>query len=197
VPDVDELLLARQDGLQAEAALARADLRLDQALSEVGRPVLVGSAALGLMVRRDLDITVVTPALDLNSVLRLGARMANHPRVREVVFRNDTGGWNLDLGYPDGLYLGLRYRSPAGKDWTIDLWFVDEPDRQPDLAHLRTLPGRLTPTTRAAIIRIKDSWWNHPKVQPSVSSHDIYSAVLDGDVRTVDQFVQWLAHRPD
>jgi hypothetical protein len=197
VPDVDELLLARQDGLQAEAALARADLRLDQALSEVGRPVLVGSAGLGLMVRRDLDITVVTPALDLNSVLRLGARMANHPRVREVVFRNDTGGWNLDLGYPDGLYLGLRYRSPAGKDWTIDLWFVDEPDRQPDLAHLRTLSVRLTSTTRSAILRIKDSWWNHPKVQPRVCSYDIYSAVPDGDVRTVDQFVQWLARRPD
>ena len=105
--------------------------------------------------------------------------------------------WNLDLGYPDGLYLGLRYRSPAGKDWTIDLWFVDEPDRQPDLAHLRTLSVRLTPTTRAAILRIKDSWWNHPKVQPRVSSYDIYSAVLDGDVRTVDQFVQWLARRPD
>jgi hypothetical protein len=197
VPDVDEQLLARQDRLQAEADLARADLRLDQALSEVGRPVLVGSAALGLMVRRDLDITVVAPVLEMNAVWRLGARMATHPRVREVVFRNDTGSWNLDLGYPDGLYLGLRYRSPTGKDWTIDLWFVDEPDRQPDLAHLRTLPGRLTPTTRAAIIRIKDSWWNHPKVQPSVSSHDIYSAVLDGDVRTVDQFVQWLAHRPD
>jgi hypothetical protein len=197
VPDLDEQLLQRQTRLQAEADLARADLGLDQALSELGRPVLVGSAALGLMVRRDLDITVVAPVLDMNSVWRLGALMATHPRVREVLFRNDTGQWNIGPGYPDGLYLGLRYRSPAGKDWTVDLWFVDEPDRQPDLAHLRTLSVQLTPTTRTVILRIKDSWWNHPTVQPRVSSHDIYSAVLDGDVRTVDQFVQWLAHRPD
>jgi hypothetical protein len=196
VPDLDEQLLQRQTRLQAEADLARADLGLDQALSELGRPVLVGSAALGLMVRRDLDITVVVAVLDLSSVWRLGALMATHPRVREVLFRNDTGQWNIDLGYPDGLYLGLRYRSPADKDWTVDLWFVDEPDRQPDLAHLRTLSVQLTPTTRTAILRIKDSWWNHATVQPRVSSHDIYSAVLDGDVRTVDQFVQWLAHRP-
>ena len=102
----------------------------------------------------------------------------------------------MDLGYPDGLYLRLRYRSPAHAEWTIDLWFVDEPDRQPDLAHLRTLSVRLTPTTRAAILRIKDSWWNSPRTQPDVSSHDIYTAVLDGDVRTADQFAAWLARRP-
>jgi hypothetical protein len=197
VPDDDDQLREHQSRLQAEAGAVRADLHLDQALTEVGRPVVVGSAALGLMVRRDLDVTVVMPALDMTSVWGIGARLAKHPRVREVLFRNDTGRWNVDLGYPDGLYLGLRYRTPADAEWTIDVWFVDEPDRQPDLAHLRTLPGRLTPASRAAILRIKDSWWNRPNVQPRVTSNDIYSAVLDSGVRTMDQFARWLAHRPD
>jgi hypothetical protein len=29
----------------------------------------------------------------------------------------------------------------------VDIWFVDDPDRQPDLAHARDLPKRLTAET--------------------------------------------------
>ena len=46
-------LLARQRALQAEAEQVRARLDLDRVLGAVGNPVLVGSTALGLMVRRD------------------------------------------------------------------------------------------------------------------------------------------------
>lgn len=69
------------------------------------------------MVRRDLDVTVVCPRLDTAAherVAALGARLAVHERVRQVRLRNDTGAWNEDPdAYPDGLYLGPSYRSPA------------------------------------------------------------------------------------
>jgi hypothetical protein len=62
-------LSAQRDGtwwpgtpLPAEAATVRQDLGLDQRLSTLGAVVPVGSAALGLMVWRDLDLTVVSPA---------------------------------------------------------------------------------------------------------------------------------------
>ena len=54
-------LLARQRALQTEAEHVRAQLDLARVLGAVGDPVLVGSAALGLMAWRDLDITVVCP----------------------------------------------------------------------------------------------------------------------------------------
>lgn len=155
----------------------------------------VGSAALGLMVRPDLDVTVVYPALAVAPVGQLGAALAGHPRVREVLFRNDTGEWNIDLRYPDGLYLCVRYRGPSGRDWTIDLWFIDEPDRQPDLAHLRALPPQLTPAARAAILRIKDIWWSRPEYGRTVCGYDIYQAVLDENVDSNDGFDRWLEHR--
>jgi hypothetical protein len=46
-------------------------------------------------------------------VVAVGARLATHPRIRQVVSRNDTGKWNTDPAYPDGLYLGLSYRDRA------------------------------------------------------------------------------------
>ena len=188
-------LLHRQDELQAEAATVREDLGLDQRLSAHGEVVPVGSAALGLMVWRDLDLTVVCPRLDGEAVAGTGARLAVHPRVREVRFIDDTGEWNTDPTYPDGLYLGLQCRSQAGEIWKVDIWFVDDPDRQPDLTHARDLPGRLTAETRGAILLVKDAWASRPEYRHSVRSWDIYTGVLDHGVRTPGQFEDWLRLR--
>jgi hypothetical protein len=55
-----------------------ADLNIDAQLSEFSDPVHTGSSALGLMVRRDVDITVACPNLDTEAVAQLGARLARH-----------------------------------------------------------------------------------------------------------------------
>jgi hypothetical protein len=181
-------LLRRQDELQAEAAGLRADLELDTHLAQHGQVNGVGSAALGLMVWRDLDLTVVCQALDPGRVAGTGAVLARHRQMREVRFRNDTGVWNTDPRYPDGLYLGLDCESRLGQRWKVDIWFVDEPGRQPDLAHVRDLPARLTPQMRAAILLTKDAWVGRPEYGTGVSGWDIYSAVLDDGVRTPAEF---------
>jgi hypothetical protein len=183
----DAQLMAWQATLQGQADEVVVDLGLAEMLAEAGEPVRVGSSALGLMAWRDLDVTVVCPHLSASQVAGLGARLAGHPRVREVTFRNDTGAWNVDPAYPDGLYLGLRYRDAGGEDWKVDVWFVDRPDRQPDLGHVRTLLPRLTDATRAAILRVKDAVWD----QPGYVSFDVYTAVLDHGVRTTEEFLAW------
>lgn len=186
---IDELL-RRQGELQAEADAVVADLGLHVLLSALGEPVRTGSSALGLMVVPDIDITVACPALDRDAVVDVAARLARHERVRLVQFRRDDGHWNAEPdAYPDGLYLGLKYqaekdRPGAGAEWNADIWFVDEPERQPDLGHVRTLPARITPETRAAILLIKHS-------RPDYRSFDVYRSVLDDGVRTPEDYDRW------
>jgi hypothetical protein len=84
--------------------------------------------------------------------------------------------------YPDGLYWGIDYRD-GQLDWNIDVWFVADAQRQPDLHHVRTFADRLTPETRQAILNIKRA-----QTDSTVRSFDIYIAVLDGGVRTPDEF---------
>ncbi len=190
----DEQLAARQAELQAEADAVSADLGLTGLLSEQGEAVRVGSAALGLMVVPDLDITVICPELTgrtKRAVAGIGAQLAVHDRVRQVCFRDDTGHWNTDPGYPDGLYLKVDCRSAAGREWTLDIWFVDEPDRQPDLAHVRTLPPRLTDAHRARILRIKQALTQRPDGDGRVPSYEVYRAVLEGGVTTAEEFDRW------
>jgi hypothetical protein len=52
----------------------------------------------------------------------------------------------------DGIYWGVDYRDEQRR-WNIDIWFVTDARRQPDLQHLRQLAPRLTADTRSAILR--------------------------------------------
>lgn len=191
---ISDNLLATQDALQAEADEVTAALGLDKALAALGDPVRVGSSALRLMVRRDIDVTVICPRLDEathEAVWRIGADLIAQPRVRQVTMRDDTGHWNADPAYPDGLYLKVEYRTLAAKTWNLDIWFVDDPSRQPDLAHLKTFPDQLTDEIRLAILRIKQAWAANPGYGSIVTSYDIYRSVLDDGVRTPEQFENW------
>ncbi|KOR89117.1 hypothetical protein [Paenibacillus solani] len=188
-------LLLQQKALQDEASEVADELRLYELLSQAGEPVRVGSSALGLMVWRDLDMTVKCSRMNHSLVVQIASELMLHVGVRELKFINDTGVYNTDPAYPDGLYIGLKYKSKRGKDWSLDIWFVDEPERQPDLNHIITMPERLTQERREAILRIKNRWASREEYGKTVRSFDIYTAVLEENVSTVEQFQAWLNQR--
>ncbi|WP_428990697.1 hypothetical protein [Methylocapsa aurea] len=191
-------LLSAQGLLQERADQVVALLRLDALLNRVGKPIRVGSSALGLMVRRDIDITVVCESLSSETraaFIQTGAELMSMDRhVVSVRFRNDTGAWNAD---PDGLYLGVSARIGEGIDWTLDIWAVDRPDRQPDLNHLRTLPPHLDDERRIRILTIKHALAaTRPGSSESrIPSAYVYDAVVDDGVGSVKQFAEWLADK--
>lgn len=183
----------RQEALQAEAERVVEDLDLAALLGTVGQVHRVGSSRLGLMVWRDIDITVACQHLDEKTVIGMGGRLSAHLNVREVLLRKETGRFNLYPHYPDGLYLRIGYQQPEQPEWKLDIWFVDEPDRQPDLTHVQTLPPRLTPEARDAILLIKEHWAQSPGYGTTVTSYSIYTAVLDHDISTIEGFAEWHA----
>jgi hypothetical protein len=190
----DTDLFARQEALQAQAASVIADLDLFALLRSVGRPTHTGSSALGLMVVRDIDVTTVCPTLDPEPIFDVGRRIAIHERVRRVTFRDDTGHWNVDPRYPDGLYWMVEYVADPDVEWKLDLWFLLEGTTQFDLEHMKVLPARLTPDTRAAILRIKEDIAGDPG-RTRGPSYEIYEAVLDHGVRTPEEYARYTAAR--
>ncbi|KAA9388178.1 hypothetical protein [Neorhizobium galegae] len=190
-------ILEKQAELQAQADAIVSALGLDDLLGAAGNPVRVGSSALGLMVRRDIDITVVCERLDpatRRTVAEIAGELMLDRRVGTLRYRNDSGVWNAEPeNYPDGLYLGLTYRTEKDEDWNFDIWFIDEPDRQPDLRHLKTLLPRLTDKARETILIIKTELAaNAPKGGKPAPSALVYEAVLDGEVTTTGELEEWL-----
>ena len=94
-------------------------------------------------------------------------------------------------------YRIVQDRDAAGDPWTLDLWFLAAGTTQFDLEHMKTLPQRLTPDVRAAILRIKEDRQARaaPAPGPSMPSYEIYEAVLDRGVRTPAEFERYLAER--
>jgi hypothetical protein len=105
------------------------------------------------------------------------------------------GAWNTDPDYPDGLYLMIGYRSAEGRDWNLDLWFIRDGTTQFDLQHMETLPPRLTPAAREAILRIKESLEADGGYGTGIRGYDVYEAVLDHAVETPEAFASYLRHR--
>jgi hypothetical protein len=187
-------LFERQDALQARARAILADLDAFALLRDVGDATQVGSSALGLMVARDIDITTLCRSLDPGPVFDLGRGLARHPRVRRLTFRKDTGRWNTGPDYPEGIYWLVEYVADPDVAWTLDLWFLLEGTTQFDLEHMKTLPRRLTPETRAAILRIKEAVYADT-TRPRGPSYAIYEAVLDDGIRTAEAYERYRESR--
>jgi hypothetical protein len=195
-PSSDDDLLARQSALQAEAREVLAELRLAALVADIGPMLLAGSFVSGLMCWRDIDVMVLAGAdFSPQDVLRLLERIVGLPVVTSFEYHDERGP-----RCPTGQVRDERYHVPftvdrAGQTWRIDLtlWLHD--------AHLNVtrwheeLRETITAAQRSAVLRIKDVWYRRPDYPDQVGGLDIYTAVINGGVRSPDQFAAWLATR--
>jgi hypothetical protein len=175
-----DALLVRQSDLQREAATFVRELGLVEMLGRVGRVLQLGSAVTGLMVWRDVDFGVDAPDLTADAawetvrpVLHVCSSLqySNDRQHRRHYFVMRIEGWKVD----------------------VSLWFAGVPPSVE--AFQAQLPARLTPESRLAILRLKDFWHRLPHYPEIVSAWEIYDAVLNHRVRTLDAFDAFLAAR--
>lgn len=189
-------LLHRQDALQAEAGAVLTRLNLLQQLRQAGRPELIGSSVLGLMVWRDIDISVVSPGLTIVQAFEAMRPLITRPHVTQVRYINGSGPLNeTELPRDERYYFAALYRTEARSEWKIDIsfWLADVPRDEP--AYLEAIRRRLTDETRLAILWIKEVWHRLPTYRTAVTSMDIYDAVLEHGVRTPSGFDRYLGER--
>lgn len=112
------------------------------------------------------------------------------PDVHSVAIRDETGRWNVDPEYPDGIYLFVECADETHDRWTLDIWVVDDPKRKPALLDVERLGPRIDPITQAAILAIKRSTGGRRRDGTRLPSIAIYQAVLDDGVRTTEEFAR-------
>ncbi len=189
-------LLRQQATLQTEAAALLTQCDLFQRLQLVGRPELIGSAALGLMVWRDIDIMVVAPGLSVASAFAALSPLITDPRVTQMRYLNQSGPFN-ETGRPEDerYYVATLLRTDDEAEWKIDIsfWLADRPRRE--IAYMDTTRQHLSAEARVAILWIKEMWHRRPTYRTDVLSIDIYDAVLAHGVRTPRAFERYLHER--
>lgn len=171
-----EALREEADGIIRQAGL----LAL---LNEHGHACLVGSVALNLVVKLDIDFVLLVESPDiLAAVDRVYHRLLDLPAVREVRIS--------DYREEGGVKIGIDTYPGASGAWSIDIWVTDRPETS-GIALAERLCRELLPEHRTVILDIKGVFHQRDLLRDGMSKQ-IYLAVLDHDVRTVDEFERYL-----
>jgi hypothetical protein len=192
-PEYATQLLQRQDILQREAQTVLDKLELMPLLSKVGNLRQVGSSTLGLMVWRDIDLAVSSPALLLEDAFEVMRPLYLNAHVKQVRYLNESGPFNLTgQQIYERYYFACLYNTDVGNEWKLDISFWLGNDLHPEPVQ-DALEQQLTAEMRLTILWIKDIWYQLPAYRTKVYSTDIYDAVLQHNVRTPAQFDAYLA----
>ena len=189
-------LFRRAEVLRSEADEVMRTLDVMTMLRALGQPEQIGSSVSGLMVWRDIDVTVRCRDVTLERVWDALRPLLINPRITRLNYSNETGarspsGEPADQRY----YFVIHYEPAGGTEWKIDVsvWTSDAP--RPHLAQLTELERRLTHETRLAILWIKDVWHRLPVYPYEVGGMEVYDAVLEHGVRSPDDFNRYLRER--
>ncbi len=170
--------------LATEARDILSDLKLLEELSKYGEAKVVGSVALDLVVKLDIDVHVLTRDRDVSDALFSVAKyLLSLDSVPEVRLTRYPGINAMKVGVD-------HYAGPSG-DWSIDVWIAGSPEL---VAFDRTnrLLDTITAEQRQVIIRIK-SHYNCKGLLRDGTSTLIYEAVCEHGIRGIEEFKLWLS----
>lgn len=189
--DNTQEILALAAANQRRATEILRELRLREAWQEAGaRAEVVGSLRSGLLCRHlDIDLHVYSPApLRVEESFAAIARIARNPRIRRVEYGNLLDAEDCCLEWH------AQYEDLDGRMWQIDMIHME--DGSPWAGYFERVADRiaavLTDETREAILRLKYETPDEEHI-PGIAC---YRAVLEGGVRTWDEFAAWRAAHP-
>jgi hypothetical protein len=160
-------------------------------LKKYGTPFITGSYALELMTRRDLDISLETDDMTEKRLFQMGGEIASAFKARRMLYLNEFVDKHPRL--PLGLYLGA-YTRIIGKDkeWCIDIWAMDAKQVNQNRKIIAGFLAAMDENKRALILETKNKSLEHPEYQHNFFSIEIYKAVTEDCIKTVEEFFEWV-----
>lgn len=178
-PDINQMI-------KDEADIILYKEELFTLLSKYGVPYITGSYALNLMTWRDLDIYIQKENMNEAEFFQLGAEI--NKRYQPVKMSNRNERITQTKGLPFGLYWGVYFGNERQGAWKIDIWAVDQKECRRLLKFCDDIAAKLTPLSKQIILTIKSVCWQDPEYRRSYTSTDIYEAVLDKGITTLEEF---------
>ena len=94
--------------------------------------------------------------------------------------------------YPRGLYWGIRLGDIRKGAWKIDLWALDSEQCRQKVKECEDLRTQLDPRNRLTILSLKSRLWSDSRYRDTITSQDVYEAVLQHKVETLDGFWEYV-----
>ena len=153
----------------------------------------VGSYAMHTMTWRDLDFERCDESPDWQEHWELGKKFAQLKWVWRLASIN---AYHDPRSTDEGFYWGLRISRPGEKNfWKLDLWTARQEEFEHGAPKRPLWERRLNEDTRYYILAIKEAVCYLPEYRDSLLSVHIYEAVLEYDVRSIEEFQEWWKDR--
>ncbi len=205
----DKELLQLQQSLQDDADWVLQKINLLQTLSQYGDVNVVGAKALGLLIARDIDISVVVPTVQLENWAELVKNLMITPHIRRVTaidyYHYDKHHrYNPDEGEKYSLYVSMEKLLGQEQDetnsWECQIHLIKA--NKFDADFLNDMKEKLTEEKRVIILQLK-YWANEvnkvlkeeSKGNFKIPSMAIYTAVLEKGIKTIPEFVEYFIEK--
>lgn len=200
----DQELLKLEQDRQDESDFVLHNINLQTTLLKYGDVYIVGAKAMGLMVAKDIDISVVVDKINYDAWKMLVGELMTTPKVRKVTAidyynYDEANNYTPEKGQKFSLYIEMDTLPEKVNDkydtWSCQIHLLERTTFDPNIVN--SIKGKLAPNKRLTILRIKH-WANelnkklleksggHFKIQ----STDIYPLVLDGNVMSIENFLE-------
>ncbi|MGE7693946.1 hypothetical protein ACQKNC_07475 [Lysinibacillus sp. NPDC094177] len=180
-------LLERAQKRKETAMLILEELELLEKWNTIGQAYVVGATAYDLLVDLDIDIETFSYCPNAAEAMSKLSDLTSNPKVLELKYRN-----YLESPF-NGYYFKIQYQHMPSEIWNIDMWLFSETRNGPlsrDLVSFMT--DSLTIESRKYILNIKEELLKKSIILPSIY---IYEAVLDHNIRCLDDFLNWIEQK--
>lgn len=169
-------LIKLSDKLQKEADEVINQCRLLSVLDTIGKVKFVGSYALNLMYRPDIDIFCLNTMCSKEVALSTTKQFLDSNMFQTVGFAN-CNDYQCNNG-PTGYYWELIYEYNQRK-WKFDIWYTTE-SNYPTLKKTAVLKSKLKENSeaRGKILQLKDQYFIEGKYTNEMNGYKIYEEIL-------------------
>lgn len=154
-------------------------------LSKYGKPKIVGSYAYNLMTWRDFDIDLSMDNTNAEKIYSLIKEVALSCNPDKLQIHNHL--IKAVRERPKGIWVGIYFNN-----WKIDLWLLTTKEFKNNHLKFINLQKMLENADKDKIMEIKSKIYNHPEYHKTFSSVDIYEAVANYNVKSINEFEKWL-----
>ncbi len=194
-----------EKSLQQESDEILKKINLVPLLQKYGNVNIVGGKALGLMIAKDIDISVVVEKVSISDWQEIVRQLMVIPHVRKVTAidfynYNSQHIYDPENGEKYSLYISVDTLMGSDNDkydtWECQIHLIEK-DKF-DITKFEDIKNRLNAENREIILKLK--YWTH-KVNKillgesgghfKIYSPTIYEAVLDNQISTPQKFIEY------
>jgi hypothetical protein len=185
-------ILKKSQSIKKEAKELLIKDKVLETLENFGQVKFTGSYELDLMFKKDIDISLVNESITVEEFSQLGKELIDKLNTPSVYYRN-TRITPVEHRPENALYWGIK----TG-EWWIDIWAMNESVYKRAESYISEIKSKLNQQNRIIILQLKNELLSLNLYGNKISSRELYDAVLNNNVNSVQSFEKYLkeaAHR--